>query len=50
MINELDIMGHRVLRLLLCDIKSQQWFEMLGDETRDISMEQLVLFCTLQIR
>ena len=44
-INELiEIMGHKLLRSLLCDIKSQQWFAMLADETRDISnREQLVL-------
>ena len=44
-INELiQIMGHQILRSLLCDMKSQLWFAMLADETRDISnREQLVL-------
>ena len=43
-INELiEIMGHKLLRSLLCDIKSRQWFAMLADETRDIyNREQLV--------
>ena len=37
-------MGHKLLRLLLRDIKSRQWIAMLADETRDISnREQLVL-------
>ncbi len=36
-INEfIEIMGHRVLRSILCDIKSQQRFAMLADETCSI--------------
>ena len=44
-INELiEIMAHKVLRSLLCDISSRKWYAIMADETRDISnREQLVL-------
>ena len=44
-VNELiEIMGHSLLRSILANILSQQWFALLADETRDISnREQLVL-------
>ena len=38
-------MGHKLLRSLVCDIKSQQWFAMLADETRDISNREQLALC-----
>ena len=45
-VNELvEIMAHKVLRSLLSDIMSQQWFALLADETRDISNREQLVIC-----
>ena len=45
-INELiEVISHKLLRSLLRDIKSRQWFAMLADETRDISNRELLVIC-----
>ena len=45
-VNELvKIMAHEVLRSMLSEMFSQQWFSLLADETRDISNREQLVMC-----
>ena len=45
-VNELvEIMAHEVLRSMLSEMFSQQWFSLLADETRDISNREQLIMC-----
>ena len=41
----IEIMGHDVLRSILSDIRGQQWFALLADETRDVSNREQLVVC-----
>ena len=39
----IQLIGHKVLRLLIADLLSQTWFLLLADETMDISNHEQVI-------
>ena len=45
-INEMiEIMGHKVLRSLISEVKSQKWYSIVADETRDLSNREQMVIC-----